>query len=71
MSDSATAGYYGSGDLWCKVRSKVKAVETTQLQYLQEKEGQGCFLLDGCFEDLLLGKTVISGQRTDQEKTWG
>lgn len=29
MSDSATAGNYGSGDLWCKARSKVKAVETT------------------------------------------
>lgn len=39
MGDSATAGYYGSGNLWCKARSKVKAVET-QLQYVQEKEEQ-------------------------------
>lgn len=38
-----------------------------QLQYRKQKDGQ----ILRCFEEslLLLAKTIISGQRTDQEKT--
>lgn len=55
VGDSAAAGYYGNGDLRCKARSKVKAVEI-QLPFLQEKGGQDR-------ERVLWGITFALGQK--------